>query len=55
MADRRWMEKIVKVVHDTWDPNGKHSRRVTARYVPITKIYDYLRSVKAGTEYLSWI
>lgn len=23
MADRRWMEKIVRVVNDTWDLNGK--------------------------------
>lgn len=23
LADRRWMEKIVKVVNDTWDQNGE--------------------------------
>ncbi|ORZ00136.1 transport protein Avl9-domain-containing protein [Syncephalastrum racemosum] len=40
MADRRWMEKIVKVVHDTWDPNDP-SRPAQNTYLGSD---DYLRA-----------
>ncbi|GAN01239.1 cytoplasm protein [Mucor ambiguus] len=41
IADRRWMENIVKVVNDTWNQNGNPSRPLQNTYLGSD---DYLRA-----------
>lgn len=51
LADRRWMENLVKVVNDTWNTNGmfvcNYSRRIQSDSVN--------RSQSTFTKHLPWI
>lgn len=53
LADRRWMENIVKVVNDTWNTNGKESFGLRSENdILITFILIVNRSKSTSAKYL---